>query len=93
MNSRLQPIEQCIHARKDVKSVLADFLDRCRHVTRIGDQDVHPARPHRQERAGDEGKDVIERQRADDEGDEQRGSLSRPWHPRPRRLQARVPDA
>ena len=61
-----EPVEQRVHAGKDVDAVLGELLDRALHVARIGNEDVERAGAHAEEPAGDEGEDVIERQGADD---------------------------
>ena len=76
-------VEQRVHAREDVDAVLGELRDRALHVARIGNEDVERAGAHAQQAAGDEGEDVIERQRADD-GDlaGERLALQTGLHPR-----------
>ena len=56
-----------VDRREAVDLVLRQLLDEARHVARVGDQEIDAAGPHRQQEAGRQREDMVERQRADDE--------------------------
>ena len=62
-----QRVEQRVHAGERGEAVLAQFLDEARDVARIGDQHVLAAERHEDEAVRGERKDVIQRQRRDDD--------------------------